>query len=95
MSWKKAALLLCCLVVGCLDLTTTNMILERGGSELNPFMGFAQTWLGTWWLIPKLGTIFMVMWLLNRSNRLHHIAFVVAVMSTPALSNLRVIAGMT
>jgi len=47
---------------------------EAGLGELNPFMRLAQTWLGAWWLIPKLGLTFVVMWLLNRSNKLYHIA---------------------
>jgi hypothetical protein len=73
---------------------TTNVILDHGGVELNPIMQFAQTSLGAWWIIPKLGAIFLVMWLLSRSNRPYHIAGVVAFMATPGLSNLHVIAGM-
>ena len=94
MSWPKALLLLTCLTVGYADLVTTNVILDRGlGGELNPFMRFAQTWLGAWWLIPKLGCTFLVVWLLSRSNKLGQIAFVVALLSTPALNNLIIIAG--
>jgi len=62
--------------------------------ELNPFMRLAQTWLGAWWLIPKLGLTFVVMWLLNRSNNLYNISLVVALCSTPVLNNLIIIAGM-
>ena len=94
MGWVKTLLLLACLMVGCFDLVTTNVILDHGGVELNPFMQFAQASLGPWWIIPKLGSIFLVMWLLSRSNRPYHIAGVVAFMATPGLSNLNVIAGM-
>ena len=55
MNWVKALLLLSCLIVGYADLVTTNVILNHGLGELNPFMRLAQTWLGAWWLIPKLG----------------------------------------
>ena len=73
---------------------TTNVILNHGLGELNPFMRLAQTWLGAWWLIPKLGGTFVVMWLLSRSNKLYNIALVVALCSTPVLNNLIIIAGM-
>ena len=73
---------------------TTNVILNHGLGELNPFMRLAQTWLGAWWLIPKLGLTFVVMWLLSRSNNLYNIALVVALCSTPVLNNLIIIAGM-
>ena len=56
------------------DLVTTNVILSYGLGELNPFMRLAQTWLGAWWLIPKLGLTFVVMWLLSRSNNLYNIS---------------------
>jgi hypothetical protein len=62
--------------------------------ELNPFMRLAQTWLGAWWLIPKLGGTFVVMWLLSRSNNLFNISVVVALCTTPVLNNLIIIAGM-
>ena len=94
MNWVKALLLLSCLLVGYADLVTTNVILNHGLGELNPFMRLAQTWLGAWWLIPKLGLTFVVMWLLNRSNNLYNISLVVALCSTPVLNNLIIIAGM-
>ena len=94
MNWVKALLLLSCLIVGCADLVTTNVILNHGFSELNPFMRLAQTWLGEWWLIPKLSLTFAVMWLLSRSNNLYNISLVVALCSTPVLNNLIIIAGM-
>src|SRR3954447_16104858 len=94
MNRVKALLLLSCLIVGCADLVTTNVILNHGLSELNPFMRLAQTWLGVWWLIPKLGLTFVVMWLLSRSNNLYNISLVVALCSTPVLNNLIIIAGM-
>ena len=94
MNWVKALLLLSCLIVGCADLVTTNVILNHGLGELNPFMRLAQTWLGAWWLIPKLSLTFAVMWLLSRSNNLYNISLVVALCSTPVLNNLIIIAGM-
>ena len=94
MNWVKALLLLSCLLVGYADLVTTNVILNHGLGELNPFMRLAQTWLGAWWLIPKLSLTFAVMWLLSRSNKLYHIAFAIALFSTPVLNNLIIIAGM-
>ena len=95
MNWVKALLLLSCLIVACADLWTTNVILNRGGGELNPFMHLAQTWLGAWWLIPKLGGTFVVMWLLNRSNNPYNISLIVALCSTPVVNNLIIIAAMT
>ena len=94
MNWVKALLLLSCLIVECADLVTTNVILNHGLGELNPFMRLAQTWLGAWWLIPKLSLTFAVMWLLSRSNNLYNISLVVALCSTPVLNNLIIIAGM-
>ena len=94
MNWVKALLLLSCLIVGYADLVTTNVILNHGLGELNPFMRLAQTWLGAWWLIPKLGLTFVMMWLLSRSNNLYNISLVVALCSTPVLNNLIIIAGM-
>ena len=94
MNWVKALLLLSCLIVGYADLVTTNVILNHGLGELNPFMRLAQTWLGAWWLIPKLGGTFVVMWLLSRSNNLYKISLVVALCATPVLNNLIIIAGM-
>ena len=94
MNWVKALLLLSCLLVGYADLVTTNVILNHGLAELNPFMRLAQTWLGAWWLIPKLSLTFVVMWLLSRSNNLYNISLVVALCSTPVLNNLIIIAGM-
>ena len=94
MNWVKALLLLSCLIVEYADLVTTNVILNHGLGELNPFMRLAQTWLGAWWLIPKLGLTFVVMWLLNRSNNLFNISLIVALCSTPVLNNLIIIAGM-
>ncbi|KJC60240.1 hypothetical protein UP10_13945 [Bradyrhizobium sp. LTSPM299] len=88
-------MLLCCVVLGYADLVTTNVILNHGlGGELNPFMRLAQTWLGAWWLIPKLSFTFVVVWFLWRSNNLFNISLVVAFCSTPVLNNLVIIAGM-
>ena len=57
-------------------------------------MRLAQTWLGAWWLIPKLSLTFAVMWLLSRSNNLYKISLVMTLCSTPVLNNLIIIAGM-
>ena len=78
MNCVKALLLLSCLLVGYADLVTTNVILNHSLGESNPFMGLAQTWLGVWWLIPKLGGTFVVAWLLWRSKSLYNISLVVA-----------------
>jgi hypothetical protein len=86
-------LLLSCIVLGCADLLTTNVILDHGLGELNPFMSLAQASLGEWWLIPKLGLTFIVTLLLWRSNNLYNISLVVAFCCTPVLNNLVVIAG--
>ena len=93
MSWVKGLLLLSCLVLGCADLLTTNVILAHGLGELNPFMSMAQASLGEWWLIPKLGLTFAVTLLLWRSNNVYNIALVVAFCCTPVLNNLVVISG--
>ncbi|MET3837941.1 DUF5658 family protein [Bradyrhizobium sp. OAE829] len=93
MSWVKALLLLSCIVLGCADLLTTNVILELGMSEANPIMRLAQTSLGEWWLIPKLGITFVGAWTLSLSNNLYGISAVVAFASTPVLNNLILIAG--
>ena len=93
MSWVKALLLLSCIVLGCADLLTTNVILELGMNEANPIMRLAQTSLGAWWLIPKLGTTFVGAWMLSLSNNLYGISAVVALASTPVLNNVFLIAA--
>ena len=93
MNWVKALLVLSCLLFGYADLMTTDKILHLGLGELNPFMQLAQAWFGVWWLVPKLGLTFVVMWLLWRSNNVYNIALVVAFCSTPVLNNLLIIAG--
>jgi hypothetical protein len=89
----KTLLVLSVLLLGMTDLYTTNTILNLGLRELNPFMHVAQTWLGAWWLIPKLAATYFVMWLLWRSNNIFNIALVVAFLSTPVVNNLILIAG--
>ncbi|MCC8982589.1 hypothetical protein H8A92_27905 [Bradyrhizobium sp. 10BB] len=86
-------MVLCALLLGYADLVSTNVILDLGLGELNPFMHLAQTWFGVWWLVPKLGLTFVITWLLWRSNNVYNIALVVAFCSTPVLNNLAVIAG--
>ncbi|WMT78220.1 DUF5658 family protein [Bradyrhizobium sp. Ash2021] len=93
MSSVKALLLLSCFVFGCADLLTTNVILDHGLGELNPFMRLAQSSLGEWWLIPKLGGTFIMTLLLSRSKNIYNIGLVVAFCSTPVLNNLVVISG--
>lgn len=93
MNWVKPILLLFALLLGCLDLVTTNEILHLGMGELNPFMRLSQEWLGVWWLIPKLSLTFLVVWLLSRSKNVFNISVVVAFLSTPVLNNLILIAG--
>ncbi|MDH2385833.1 DUF5658 family protein [Bradyrhizobium sp. CER78] len=93
MNWVKGLLLLFTLLLGYADLESTNVILNLGLGELNPFMQMAQTWFGVWWLVPKLGLTFVLTWLLWRSNNVYNIALVVAFCSTPVLNNLVIIAG--
>jgi hypothetical protein len=93
MNRVKAFLVLSSLLLGFLDLLTTNVILDHGMGELNPFMRLAQEWLGVWWLIPKLNLTFLMAWLLWRSKNTYNIAVVVAFCSTPVLNNLIIIAG--
>ncbi|WP_375780209.1 DUF5658 family protein [Bradyrhizobium sp. ma5] len=89
----KTLLVLSVLLLGLADLFTTNTILNLGFGELNPFMHVAQTLLGPWWLIPKLGLTYIMMWLLWRSNNPYNIALVVALCCTPVLNNLLIISG--
>ncbi|UQR61093.1 DUF5658 family protein [Bradyrhizobium sp. C-145] len=89
----KALLVLFILFLGCADLVTTNIILNLGLGELNPFMHVAQTWLGAWWLIPKLGLTYIMMWLLWRSTNPYNVAMVAAFCCAPVLNNLLIIAG--
>ncbi|UPK38936.1 DUF5658 family protein [Bradyrhizobium sp. 186] len=95
MSRVKALLLVFCLLLGCADLVTTNVILDLGMGELNPFMRLAQTWLGVWWLVPKLSLTLLVTWLLWRSKNVYNVALVVAFCSTPVLNNLILITAGT
>jgi hypothetical protein len=69
------------------------VILDHGLGELNPFMRLAQSSLGEWWLIPKLGGTFLMTLLLWRSNNLYNIALVVAFCCTPVLNNIVLISG--
>ena len=94
MHWTKASLLLACLFIGYADLVTTNVILSHGLGELNPFMRLTQTWLGPWWVIPKLALTFVLMFLLSRSKNWRHIALIIAFTATPVINNLFIIAGL-
>lgn len=82
MQWTKASILLICLLVACADLVTTNTILSHGGGEANPFMHLAQTWLGPWWMVPKLGATFLIMWFLSRAKNLWHGTLIVMFMAS-------------
>jgi hypothetical protein len=93
MNWVKGFLVLFSVFLGYADLVSTNVILNLGLGELNPFMRLAQTWFGVWWLIPKLSLTFVVTWLLWRSKNVYNISLVVAFCSTPVLNNLIIIAG--
>jgi Domain of unknown function (DUF5658) len=90
--WVKM-LVLSVIFLGYADLLTTNVILNHGLGELNPFMHLAQSSLGEWWLIPKLGGTCIMALLLSRSNNPYNIALVVAFCATPVLNNLVVISG--
>ncbi|MEH2704091.1 hypothetical protein DXU06_04920 [Bradyrhizobium elkanii] len=81
------------LLLGCADLATTNKVLELGFREANPFMETAQTLLGDWWLIPKLGFTFVIMALLWRSKNVFNVALVAAFCSTPVVNNVLLIAS--
>jgi hypothetical protein len=41
-------------LVGILDVISTNLVLVAGGSELNPLVAWMMDHLGAWWLLPKL-----------------------------------------
>lgn len=93
MNSVKVFLMFSTFMLGLADLVTTNEILHLGLGELNPIMRLAQEWLGVWWLVPKIGLTFVVMWLLWHGKNLRHIAYVVGFLSTPVLNNLIVLAG--
>jgi hypothetical protein len=40
-------------VLQVVDVLTTNRVLARGGSELNPLQELARTHLGSMWWVPK------------------------------------------
>jgi len=41
-------------VLGVLDVISTNMVLAAGGQELNPIVGWFMETLDHWWHVPKL-----------------------------------------
>ena len=43
------------IVVGILDVVSTNAGLLAGAVEVNPLMALAQSSLGAWWVAPKIG----------------------------------------
>lgn len=93
MNRVKGLLVLSVWLLGCADLATTNKILELGFGEANPFMQAAQTLLGVWWAVPKLGFTLVLMALLWRSKNIYNVALVVAFCSTPVINNLLLIAS--
>lgn len=90
----KIALLFACLLFQVGDAFTTNIILSHGLGELNPVMALAQTWLGGWWLLPKLALAGVMLWLLSLSKKPRHIAYVMILCAIPVYNNLIIIAGL-
>lgn len=41
-------------VLGILDVVSTNLVLDAGGEELNPIVALWMDHLQQWWLLPKL-----------------------------------------
>jgi len=41
-------------VLGILDVVSTNLVLEAGGVEMNPIVAFWMEYLDQWWHLPKL-----------------------------------------
>lgn len=41
-------------VLGILDVVSTNLVLEAGGIELNPIVALWMDHLDSWWHLPKL-----------------------------------------
>ncbi|NKB59617.1 MAG: hypothetical protein GKS00_25135 [Alphaproteobacteria bacterium] len=50
-----ALIALSVIVVGVLDAMSTNAGLLAGAVEVNPLMAMAQSSLGEWWVVPKIG----------------------------------------
>lgn len=92
-SWPKTILVVACLLMCYADMVTTNKLLSHGLGELNPFMHLAQTWLGPWWVIPKLGGTFFATWLVFRGKTLRRGVIVLVLISLPVINNLLIIAG--
>lgn len=42
------------IVLGILDVVSTNLVLQAGGVEMNPIVAFWMEHLDHWWLLPKL-----------------------------------------
>jgi hypothetical protein len=57
-------------VVGVLDVISTNASLAAGGSETNALIAAFMTQLGSWWFLPKMAVHFLValfvLWLPSR-----------------------------
>lgn len=41
-------------LLGVLDVISTNLVLAAGGTELNPIVAWFMESLDSWWLVPKL-----------------------------------------
>ncbi len=54
------------ILVGLLDVISTNLGLAQGGVEINPLVRLIQDGLGAWWFAPKMSLHFitaaMVLW---------------------------------
>ena len=94
MGTLKITLMLVCFLFQIGDAFTTEIILSHGLSELNPIMALAQTWLGGWWLLPKLALACVMLWLLSLSKKPRHIAYVMILCAMPVYNNLIIIAGL-
>ena len=57
-------------VVGILDVISTNASIAAGGSETNALIAALMTQLGTWWFVPKIAVHVLValfiLWLPSR-----------------------------
>ena len=82
-------------VVGGLDLVSTNVALAAGQIEANPLMHSIQTDLGLWWSLPKmafhLALAYLVLWI--PSKRMLATGAVVSVAYVVLVANNLYLAG--
>lgn len=43
------------ILIGILDVVSTNAGLSAGAVEVNPVMAYVQSAMGPWWVLPKIG----------------------------------------